>query len=1088
MSEKKEYKKSWEEYAILGREQAEAGELQEAIVNYEKAIELGCDRDWVYIKLGGIYSKVGENQLALARLARGMELDQSNVWGYIGMAKVLREEGKFEEALEKCEAGLEEKSGNLELELLKGEIGELLGLGDCLEYARLGQKKAEAGKIEEAIALYERAIALGCDEEWVYIKLGGIYNNVGKYQRALARFTRALELNKGNVWGYIGAVNALGAAGDLEGAWEQCEAGLGLHPGNKDLEFLQARIREILPEKETGNWLDCARLGQEKAEAGEIEEAIGLYEKAIALGCDEEWVYIKLGGIYSQVGENQLAGERFTRALELNKSNVWGYIGAAQVLQKEGKLEEALLKCAAGLEVNAGNKELELLEGEIRELLPEKPQGNWLECAMLAQEKAEAGEKEEAIELYEKAIGLQPDEAWPYLKLAELVGREKQLGLYEKAIEVEGKNPWGYIGIVKLLKEENRLEEALEKCEVGLTVNPNDENLQKLKQTIEEEKAPVRLIAFFLPQYHPIPENDEWWGKGFTEWTNVTKAKPLFEGHYQPKLPADLGFYDLRLPEVRDAQARLAKKYGVYGFCYYYYWFAGKRLLDRPVDEILKSKHPDFPFCLCWANENWSRRWDGSENDILIAQDHSFENNKAFAESLVPFLKDERYIRVNGKPIMLIYRANILPDIEETVKLWRDVWRKNDVGEVYLCGCLTFGLQPKQVIEWGFDAGVQFPPHGVPAKVIDPTTLKAPDYQGYIYDFHSVVENSLKMPLPSEKEILSVITAWDNTARKGKAGNAYVYASPEIYQLWLSGVIEKTKQIYLGDERLVFINAWNEWAEGTYLEPDRKYGHQYLQATSKALNSTYSLKVSINLLRYLPIQTGEHLNHLISELKLRVHNLERVLDLMIDQAKIAKQQYLLFEDVQLVGWRSNPTYLDSPTKDGKYDLLDYITFSGWSFNNNGVDVVKIKLFDNDKEIATIPVKENRSDVYDYYSECKQVNIGLSGKIKAKNLFKNNNKSYNIDLYSILKNGEKVKAITMVVKIIEEEKKVSGKIKTGIKWYYIYKKNIEDIFHRLIETHTHSMEFKHLLDELEEMVDNFLKLLETLSDFVVSESK
>jgi len=242
-------------------------------------------------------------------------------------------------------------------------------------------------------------------------------------------------------------------------------------------------------------------------------------------------------------------------------------------------------------------------------------------------------------------------------------------------------------------------------------------------------------------------------------------------------------------------------------------------------------------------------------NEILIAQEHSFENNQAFAESLVPFMKDERYIRVNGKPLVLIYRANILPDIEETVKLWRDIWRKNDLGEVYLCGCLTFGLKPEQLIKWGLDAGVQFPPHGVGSELIPPATLGAPDYQGNIYDFRQVVENGLKIQVPSAKEFLGVITSWDNTARKGKSGNVFLFANPKMYELWLSGVIEKTKQIYTGDERLVFINAWNEWAEGTYLEPDRKYGHQYLQATSKALNETYSLQTAFGLLRYLPIQT-----------------------------------------------------------------------------------------------------------------------------------------------------------------------------------------------------------------------------------------
>jgi len=218
-----------------------------------------------------------------------------------------------------------------------------------------------------------------------------------------------------------------------------------------------------------------------------------------------------------------------------------------------------------------------------------------------------------------------------------------------------------------------------------------------------------RVIAFYLPQYHPIPENDAWWGKGFTEWTNVTKARPLFRGHYQPHLPADLGFYDLRVAESREAQAELARQYGVTGFCYYHYWFAGKRLLNRPFDEVLMSGKPDFPFCLCWANENWTRIWDGGEDEVLMKQTYSEEDDVAHIRWLTRAFADERYIRIDGKPIFIIYRAHKLPNLKRTTDLWRHECRRLGVGELFLCRVDT-AADTSPPSEVGLDAAVEFQP------------------------------------------------------------------------------------------------------------------------------------------------------------------------------------------------------------------------------------------------------------------------------------------------------------------------------------------------------------------------------------------
>ncbi len=346
----------------------------------------------------------------------------------------------------------------------------------------------------------------------------------------------------------------------------------------------------------------------------------------------------------------------------------------------------------------------------------------------------------------------------------------------------------------------------------------------------------VRAIAFYLPQFHPIPENDLWWGKGFTEWANVTKARPNFKGHYQPHLPADLGFYDLRIPEVRDQQAELAREYGIHGFCYHHYWFGGRRLLERPFNEVLSSGRPDYPFCICWANENWTRRWDGAEKEVLIAQQHSDEDDRNFIRSLFPAFEDHRYIRINGKPLLIVYRVDILPNAQKAAAIWREEMRAAGLGEIYLCAAQTFGiLDPTP---YGFDAAVEFPPHRTFMTGLTATLPKTNSrYSGMIHDYLAKAESMIHQPTPDYTLFKAVMPAWDNTPRRQDTSAIYINSSPEAYEYWLGKAVEYTITHHTGDERLVFINAWNEWAEGAHLEPDRRYGHQYLEATRNVLNA-----------------------------------------------------------------------------------------------------------------------------------------------------------------------------------------------------------------------------------------------------------
>lgn len=357
--------------------------------------------------------------------------------------------------------------------------------------------------------------------------------------------------------------------------------------------------------------------------------------------------------------------------------------------------------------------------------------------------------------------------------------------------------------------------------------------------------AKLRTIAFVLPQFHPIPENDIWWGKGFTEWTNVSKAKPLFKGHYQPHLPTDLGFYDLRLEEARNAQASIAKEHGIEGFCYYHYWFNGKRLLDYPIDEILRLQKPDMPFMLCWANENWTRRWDGLDNEILIKQEYSLEDDEEHMRWLCEkVFSDSRYIRVNDCPVFMIYRHDLFPDINKTATLWRKIAQKEfGYKDLYLCVTESFNKQvdPKTI---NFDAAIEFAPHTVirnkkesntKASLLDKITGKK-QIKLDLRDFIKGVKASKERLIPKHKLYRCVTPSWDNTARKKENGIIAVGSSPELYQDWLEFMIKSFKP-YSKEENFVFINAMNEWAEGNHLEPCIKYGNAYLEATKKALNS-----------------------------------------------------------------------------------------------------------------------------------------------------------------------------------------------------------------------------------------------------------
>lgn len=345
----------------------------------------------------------------------------------------------------------------------------------------------------------------------------------------------------------------------------------------------------------------------------------------------------------------------------------------------------------------------------------------------------------------------------------------------------------------------------------------------------------ARAIAFYLPQFHPIPENDAWWGRGFTEWTNVTKAVPQFVGHEQPHLPGELGFYDLRLVDVMHRQVQLAKHYGIEGFCFHYYWFGGRRLLERPLENFVADRSIDFPFCICWANENWTRRWDGFDQDLLIGQNHSPEDDLAFIEALSGLLRDPRYIRVGGRPLIVVYRPSLLPEAKATVARWREHCRRVGIGEIVLA-MAQFDVEDPR--EFDFDAAIEFPPHklakGLEARNNELQILN-PNYSGHVMAYGDIVKRAAQVDPVDYPMIRGVFPGWDNEARKPGRGYTFAFSTPEDYRNWLNLAIDYAQRHPVFGEKLVFINAWNEWAEGAYLEPDRKHGYAYLQATRDAL-------------------------------------------------------------------------------------------------------------------------------------------------------------------------------------------------------------------------------------------------------------
>ena len=349
-----------------------------------------------------------------------------------------------------------------------------------------------------------------------------------------------------------------------------------------------------------------------------------------------------------------------------------------------------------------------------------------------------------------------------------------------------------------------------------------------------------KVVAYYLPQFHTIPENDLHWGKGFTEWRNVSRSLPIFEGHYQPRYPADLGYYDLTTPGVIEQQAALAKNYGIHGWALYYYWFDSKKLLSKPIEMIYNNPKIDINYCVFWANENWTRNWDGQNSNIIISQNHSAESDIRFIAEVSKYFLEPRYINYQGRPVLMIYRPGLFPNIQETVDRWQNWCSINNIPMPYLIKSEAFGNTPPK--EMGFDASAEFPPHK--SRSFNESLIQriAGGFNYYdqqrkftCFSYESCVNawSSTQTLSPDQKLFKCVFPDWDNSSRRFNNIDSTIIngSTPALYEKWLSFCLQNAEK-----NDFVFINAWNEWAESAYLEPDQFLGHAYLDATWRAIN------------------------------------------------------------------------------------------------------------------------------------------------------------------------------------------------------------------------------------------------------------
>jgi hypothetical protein len=421
------------------------------------------------------------------------------------------------------------------------------------------------------------------------------------------------------------------------------------------------------------------------------------------------------------------------------------------------------------------------------------------------------------------------------------LNNNRDLNAFEKFMDIGLELGWDATGARASDRRFEMYRELKRNCAPGPLYEP-------LTLPSSTNRKSAKILAFYLPQFHAIPENDAWWGTGFTEWHNIPRGVPRYAGHYQPRIPRDFGFYNLDTPGVMRRQVELAHQMGLFGFCFYYYNFDGHRLLEKPVDAFLADSSLDFPFCLIWANENWTRRWDGREREMLIRQGYRPEDVPALVADIARHMHDPRYIRAaGGRPLLIVYRADAIPECAAAQEAWRNEFRSVHGLDPLIVMGQTFGMTDPRPL--GFDGALEFPPHNLGANLNllnrnRELEIYDVDFQGFICDYNDIVAASMAVAETDFPVIKTAFPGWDNDARRQGAGMSFANSTPQAFQRWLEVLIERAEERSFFGEPFVCVNAWNEWCEGAYLEPDIHFGHAYLNAVARAITCEGDLEVA----------------------------------------------------------------------------------------------------------------------------------------------------------------------------------------------------------------------------------------------------
>lgn len=500
-------------------------------------------------------------------------------------------------------------------------------------------------------------------------------------------------------------------------------------------------------------------------------------------------------------------------------------------------------------------------------------------------------------------------------------------------------------------QNKNNQKEKKEKNTVNVVIDEksNKENIKMIPYDSHYEEnvdfsnrtTDIKPLAFYLPQYHTFKENDEWWGKGFTEWTNVKKAKPRFEGHYEPRIPhEDFGYYTLDNSEILKKQVKLAKQHGIYGFCFYYYWFSGKRLLEKPVDIYLKDKSIDFPFCFCWANENWTRSWDGLKKNILMEQKYSDDDPEKFIKDIKKYFDDKRYIRIDGKPLLLVYNPKEIPNYKNVVEKWRKTARDIGIGEIEIWSERDMAIDDISNIDF-VDAEFDFAPHAFSSERMKINKYHNSNLYNCLFDYKKMVKdityNFYKEFYSIKPFVFSCTMGWDNSPRRKNEFFSYYEYNPKSFYEWLCEIIRETRRRNPEDKRFMLVNAWNEWGEGTYLEPDKKYGYTNINTLSKAI---YDLPYDNNVI--------------VSDNNFKINDLKN--------PKIAVQAHIYYIEY-------TDEILDELNKiPYKFDL--YISTDTLDKKQNIINKIKKRKFENVREVQIKIIKNIGRDIYPFLTQMK----------------------------------------------------------------------------------------------------------------------